>query len=228
MQGVFFIRFPVVGKRHPNRNVDKIQRWVHACSREDFTMANVTRHTYICSRHFVGGQGPTDDHPDPIPANNCNEQVAKFSRKRRATASRSGPTVKCDKSVNNNNNNNVLEAAETLLALNHSCQQQAVVSPCVAFDVSDSRPRDSATVHRDLRKTESEPEHKSGASVLAEILHLRQELTAANKLLAEKDFELETLRKKRRQFVTSSSGPSVDVDALSAPCKLMPDTLSTT
>ena len=28
---------------------------------------NVTKDTYICSVHFVGGNGPTDDYPDPIP-----------------------------------------------------------------------------------------------------------------------------------------------------------------
>jgi len=45
---------------------------VRACSREGFTADHVTmqscRHTFICSRHFVRGKGPTTD---PIPGNFC-------------------------------------------------------------------------------------------------------------------------------------------------------------
>ena len=35
--------------------------------------------TYICSKHFVGGNGPTPDHPDPIPAEYTPSQVYKDS-----------------------------------------------------------------------------------------------------------------------------------------------------
>jgi hypothetical protein len=40
-----------------------------------FTVEKVTRWTYICSKHFVGGQGPTEQHPDPIPATYTPFQV---------------------------------------------------------------------------------------------------------------------------------------------------------
>jgi hypothetical protein len=75
MKDVFFIKFPCPSKRYPNRDVDKIARWVRACSREDFKVENITKDSYICSKHFVGGKGPTDEHPDPIPANYCQAQV---------------------------------------------------------------------------------------------------------------------------------------------------------
>lgn len=51
-------------KRH-----GKCRKWVKACGRgETFTTDHVTNHTYICTKHFVGGHGPTEEHPDPIPA----------------------------------------------------------------------------------------------------------------------------------------------------------------
>ncbi|KAI0221352.1 hypothetical protein LSAT2_027291 [Lamellibrachia satsuma] len=36
--------------------------------------------TFICSKHFVGGKGPTSDHPDPIPDTACPQEVKKFMR----------------------------------------------------------------------------------------------------------------------------------------------------
>ncbi|KAL3891603.1 hypothetical protein ACJMK2_003858 [Sinanodonta woodiana] len=63
MTRVFWIKFP-----KPIQNLDKSQRWVRACGRENFTTDKITRWTYICSKHFVGGNGPTTDYPDPIPA----------------------------------------------------------------------------------------------------------------------------------------------------------------
>ena len=63
MEGVFFIRFPQ-SKKDP----EKCMRWANACSRQNFSVENVKKDTYICSLHFVGGKGPTTDHPHPIPA----------------------------------------------------------------------------------------------------------------------------------------------------------------
>lgn len=39
-----------------------------ACGRKDFGVDNITKHTYVCSKHFVGGKGPTAEHPNPLPA----------------------------------------------------------------------------------------------------------------------------------------------------------------
>ena len=60
--GVFFVKFP-----HPWKENEKCRRWVKACGRAGFTNRAVTGRTVICSRHFVGGKGPTDAHPDPVP-----------------------------------------------------------------------------------------------------------------------------------------------------------------
>ena len=52
---------------------------IKACGRpaEVFNVQKIKRCTYICSKHFVGGHGPTIDHPDPIPALlHTDEQVS--------------------------------------------------------------------------------------------------------------------------------------------------------
>ena len=70
MKGVFWIPFP-----KPKRNLEKCQRWIRACGRELFTVEKVSQWTYICSKHFVGGQGFTEQPPDPIPATYTPLQV---------------------------------------------------------------------------------------------------------------------------------------------------------
>ena len=74
MQGVYFIPFP-----KPITQKEKCERWIKTCGRpaEDFNVQKIKRCTYICSKHFVGGHGPTIDHPDPIPALlHTDEQVS--------------------------------------------------------------------------------------------------------------------------------------------------------
>ena len=58
--------------------------WVHACGRKGFTIDKITKDTYICSLHFVGGNGPTEEDPDPINASllEC-ELVRKKDKKKR-------------------------------------------------------------------------------------------------------------------------------------------------
>lgn len=63
MKGVFFLPFP-----KPKKDLEKCKKWVHACRRAAFTTNSVTKDTYICSKHFVGGNGPTPENPHPIPA----------------------------------------------------------------------------------------------------------------------------------------------------------------
>ncbi|XP_046560156.1 uncharacterized protein LOC124269189 [Haliotis rubra] len=56
---------------------------VRACSRDGFTTDKVNKYTYLCSKHFVGGNGPSFEHPDPIPATYTSDQVVHFSKKRK-------------------------------------------------------------------------------------------------------------------------------------------------
>ena len=72
MKGVFFVPFV-----KPRIDLLKCNRWVNACRRENFTTSNVKKWTYICSKHFIGGMGPTVQHPDPIVATMTKEQVCK-------------------------------------------------------------------------------------------------------------------------------------------------------
>ncbi|CAC5401349.1 unnamed protein product [Mytilus coruscus] len=74
MKDVFFIPFP-----KPITQREKCERWIKACGRlkEDFNVDKIKRYTYMCSKHFVGGKGPTDIHPDPMPALLHNDEQVK-------------------------------------------------------------------------------------------------------------------------------------------------------
>ena len=52
---------------------EKRQRWIVACHRGDTFVCS--KDSYICSLHFVGENGPTPDHPDPISAIASEEKV---------------------------------------------------------------------------------------------------------------------------------------------------------
>ena len=71
MEGVVFIPFP-----KPNKNYKKCRIWVNDCGRKDFMIKSVKRWSYICSKHFIGGAGPTPEHPDQIPAHSLQNQVS--------------------------------------------------------------------------------------------------------------------------------------------------------
>ncbi|KAK6175898.1 hypothetical protein SNE40_014274 [Patella caerulea] len=83
MQDVFFIRLP-----HSKKDPEKCSRWVKACSRKKFDEGKVNKDTYICSIHFVGGKGPTEDHPDPMPATATKYDVEKLEKKPRRRVKR--------------------------------------------------------------------------------------------------------------------------------------------
>ncbi|GFR92427.1 zinc finger protein 782 [Elysia marginata] len=83
MQGVKFHFFP-----HPVRDREKCLRWVAACQRPKFTIEKVTRTMVVCSKHFIGGTGPTEEFPDPLPDDiigfetPCNFQMRKTAGER--------------------------------------------------------------------------------------------------------------------------------------------------
>ena len=62
MVGVSFIPFP-----KPKTNLERCKAWIKACGRKNFTIDNITRKTYVCSKHFHNGQ-PSELYPDPYPA----------------------------------------------------------------------------------------------------------------------------------------------------------------
>ena len=63
MKNVGWVPFP-----KPKTNMEKCERWIRACGRDNFTVDKVKKWTFIFTKHFIGGAGPTTDHPDPIPA----------------------------------------------------------------------------------------------------------------------------------------------------------------
>lgn len=62
LDNVTFVSFP----RDTGKNHEKCLRWITLSGRIDLTPERVNRYTYVCSKHFVGGNGPTDEYPDPV------------------------------------------------------------------------------------------------------------------------------------------------------------------
>ena len=99
-EGTEFIRFPKPRKitdsmtewqkKQESAKTDKAKRWLHACGRKGQfdRVEQITKDTYICSLHFVGGKGPTDGNPDPYPARLSETEIAKRSVKRKAPKDR--------------------------------------------------------------------------------------------------------------------------------------------
>ncbi|XP_061680040.1 DNA-binding protein RFX2 isoform X4 [Syngnathoides biaculeatus] len=65
LQGVRLILFP-----KPKTQLTKCLRWIKACGRPhaQLNVHNINKHKAVCSKHFVGENGPTDQYPDPIQA----------------------------------------------------------------------------------------------------------------------------------------------------------------
>jgi hypothetical protein len=100
---IYFIPFPKEGKfkegmslksrRKQEARTEKAKQWVHLCGRAGFTLDKITRNTYICSLHFIGGKGPTEENPNPIKANLLPSEMSKLGRKRKPPAVRSSETI---------------------------------------------------------------------------------------------------------------------------------------
>ena len=83
-----FIRFPkprnvkdnmTEWQKHQEQlKTEKSKIWLHACGRQEFNdVSQIKKDTYICSLHFIGGNGPTEINPNPLTATLTAEQLAK-------------------------------------------------------------------------------------------------------------------------------------------------------
>ena len=66
-----FFRFPA--PKRWKEAAERRKRWIVACHRGDGFECK--KDSYICSLHFVGENGPTSEHPDPISAITSKEKV---------------------------------------------------------------------------------------------------------------------------------------------------------
>ena len=71
-----FIPFP-----KPSQGIERCQRWINACCRENFTVDNINRNTYICALHWPGERGPTGEFPDPLKANFTARELTESTKK---------------------------------------------------------------------------------------------------------------------------------------------------
>ncbi|XP_033731763.1 uncharacterized protein LOC117321455 [Pecten maximus] len=82
LDGERFILFP-----KPKTNLDKCMRWIKACGRphEQLNVDRINKHKAVCSKHFVGGNGPTAMYPDPIQADGSSSTPARHRPRIRET-----------------------------------------------------------------------------------------------------------------------------------------------
>ena len=83
---VVFLPFP-----KPITQAEKCLKWIKLCGRphNDFNVSKISKYTYICSKHFVGGAGPTDLYPDPVPAIQTGSTTTSIKKARRPPRVRS-------------------------------------------------------------------------------------------------------------------------------------------
>ena len=72
MENVKFFPFP-----KPKTKLLQCKAWIAACGRKDFTVENITKNSYVCSKHFRDGM-PTETHPNPY-----NATTAAITKKRK-------------------------------------------------------------------------------------------------------------------------------------------------
>ncbi|XP_064597347.1 uncharacterized protein LOC135463831 [Liolophura sinensis] len=60
--GAKFIPFP-----KPKSDLQKCLRWIALCCRphSHLNVEKITKHIYICSKHFISLSGPNEEYPDP-------------------------------------------------------------------------------------------------------------------------------------------------------------------
>lgn len=93
--GVKLILFP-----KPKTNLQKCLRLIKACGRphEQLNIQRINKHKAVCSKHFVGGNGPTVEFPDPLQADGSAVRPTRPLRKRTSTFTESNPVSKKKKS----------------------------------------------------------------------------------------------------------------------------------
>ena len=70
-------------KEQARLRTEKAKRWQYLCGRSDFqTIEKITKDTYICLIHFVGGKGPTSDSDEPILATLTPEESLKRQQRK--------------------------------------------------------------------------------------------------------------------------------------------------
>ncbi|XP_062592854.1 uncharacterized protein LOC134254346 isoform X1 [Saccostrea cucullata] len=102
-KGVIFYPFP-----KPKTDIDKCRRWIKACNRphKQLNVDRITKNTYVCSKHFMNGCGPTPTYPDPIPLTSSTPKPSRpppknrgiFSKQSSESENQEDPDNQCEES----------------------------------------------------------------------------------------------------------------------------------
>ncbi|CAC5425156.1 unnamed protein product [Mytilus coruscus] len=79
MQKVTFLPIP-----KPVTRLSETKVWVKVCGRKNFTIKDVNKHSYVCSKHFVEGR-PTSSYPYPVSALSTSPIIPQSKSVQRAT-----------------------------------------------------------------------------------------------------------------------------------------------
>ncbi|XP_055997885.1 uncharacterized protein LOC130047278 [Ostrea edulis] len=79
-------------------NLEKFLRWIKACRRlhDQLNAQRINKHRTVCSKHFIEGNGPTLQYPDPTPADSSILRPARPVRKRSLSLSENQTVIKED------------------------------------------------------------------------------------------------------------------------------------
>ena len=53
-------------EKKQSKFTEKVKKWVHAWGRKGFTIDKITKDTFNCLLHFIGGNASTQEDSDPI------------------------------------------------------------------------------------------------------------------------------------------------------------------
>lgn len=153
--GTFFLPFSKQGKikdimtdwekNQQRAKTEKCKRWVHACDRREFTLDRVTKHTKICSLHFIGGNGPTEENPDPTLATLSVREVARKTVKRKTTKLRDSIIIP---RKTKRNHKEILEPKENIITENSETTEVIAIADNIS-DKELSTSSDVLVVHDD-------------------------------------------------------------------------------
>ncbi|KAK3103012.1 hypothetical protein FSP39_015758 [Pinctada imbricata] len=83
----------------PKTEPEKCLRWIKACGRphEQLNINKKNKHKAVCSKHFVGGKGPTELFPDPIQADGSTIKPSRQKPKRSVEDDKDDFNDECEK-----------------------------------------------------------------------------------------------------------------------------------
>ncbi|KAK3085034.1 hypothetical protein FSP39_023160 [Pinctada imbricata] len=137
----------------PKTEPEKCLRWIKACGRphEQLNINKINKHKAVCSKHFVGGKGPTELFPDPIQADGSTIKPSRPKPKRRCESPTTETVTKRRKVLFEDKRREAIQESQALAAdyiqlyvvgighfVDHNELHSLVQDPTYVFSTTDS------------------------------------------------------------------------------------------